>query len=145
MNDQKSRPPSAGGRKGAGEADIEQHLDSKSPEQLTLFGPPPLSATVPPPHTLPGRLLSALLASGAVSHPEWESQSSSWRAAAAVRELRVHGWPIETLRIPSPTPEHPRRRIARYRLAPAQAEACRELVRAYRRDVVAAMQRRGQQ
>lgn len=141
---QMERPRSAGGRDGAGEVDNGQHRDSTNPEQLTLFGPPPLAATVPPPHTLPGRLLSALLASGAINHPEWEALSASWRAGASVRELRKAGWPVETLRVPSPTPERPSRHIARYRLEPAQAEACRELVRAYRRDIVAAMQQRGQ-
>jgi hypothetical protein len=46
------------------------------------------------------------------------SGSGSWRLAAVVFQLRVLGWPIETVEIPSPSEEHAGRTIALYRLAP---------------------------
>lgn len=51
-----------------------------------------------------------------IDHPDFESRTQSWRLGAVVFTLRTLGWPIETIDIPSPTPENPDRVIALYRL-----------------------------
>lgn len=88
-------------------------------EQLCLLDPPPFSPTFPNRTTLAGRALAVLLKGCALTHPDFQSMTNSWRLSEPIRALRHDfGWPILTIEIPSPTKECPGRTIARYILAP---------------------------
>ena len=88
-------------------------------EQLTLIDPAPFSPKYPKRSTLAGEALARLLNGDALTHPEFEAVTCSWRLSEPIRALRHdYGWPVETIEIPAPTPERPDRFIARYVLPP---------------------------
>ena len=60
------------------------------------------------------RALNMLLTGCEITHPDFQAKTRSWRLGAYVKVLRKLGWPIETRKIPSPTPECAGRFIARY-------------------------------
>lgn len=56
-----------------------------------------------------------LLNGAAITHPEFEGATGSWRLSEPIRALRHdHGWPVETIEIPAPLPDRPDRYIAKY-------------------------------
>ena len=84
-------------------------------EQLCLIDPPPFSPIYPKATTLAGEALSLLLAGEALTHPEFEARTCSWRLSEPIRALRHDfGWPVRTIEIPAPTHERPDRYIAKY-------------------------------
>ena len=84
-------------------------------EQLHLIPPPQFCPTWPKRASLAGRALSTLLKGQAITHPEFEIATGSWRLAEPIRALcHDHGWPVETVEIRAPTAENPNRKIARY-------------------------------
>ncbi len=91
-------------------------------EQLTLIDPPPFCPAWPKRNTLADRALKMFLDGRVFDHPDFLDGCGSWRLAAVVFQLRMLGWPVETVEIPAPTEENARRVIALYRL-PAKAIA----------------------
>lgn len=91
-------------------------------EQLSFLQPVPFNPTWPTRGTLADRALGELLDGRMIDHPFFESKTSSWRLGAAIFKLRVLGWPIESIAVPSPTEETANRTIALYRL-PAKYSA----------------------
>lgn len=87
------------------------------PEQLTFLEPAPFAPSWPTRGTLADRALGLFMDGLTLDHPDFESRTQSWRLSAVVFTLRTLGWPIETIDIPSPTPENPDRVIALYHLA----------------------------
>lgn len=85
-------------------------------EQMTLLPPPPFSPSWPKRGSLPDRALKALMDGRLIDHEDFIESASSWRLAAAIFTLRTLGWPVETIEIPSPTEQCPRRVIALYKL-----------------------------
>jgi len=85
-------------------------------EQLTLIDPPPFSPSWPKRGTLPDRALAMLMSGRMFDHPDFELNTESWRLGAAIFTLRTLGWPVETIEIPSPTEQCPRRTVALYKL-----------------------------
>lgn len=84
-------------------------------EQLTFLDPPPFCPTFPKASTLTGEALALLLSGRAITHPEFEDLTRSWRLSEPIRALRHdHGWPVTTIEIPAPTKERPNRVIAKY-------------------------------
>jgi hypothetical protein len=86
------------------------------PEQLTFLDPAPFTPSWPTRGTLADRALGLFMDGLTLDHPDFESRTQSWRLGAVVFTLRTLGWPIETIDIPSPTPENPDRVIALYHL-----------------------------
>jgi len=84
-----------------------------------------LEPVAPSPGTLAARMLDLLAAGAALTHPDFERVTGSWRAAAVVFQLGTLGWLIVAERIPAPTPDRPERTIARYRLDARQIEIAR--------------------
>jgi hypothetical protein len=85
--------------------------------QGELFEPPTFSPTYPKPSTLAGEALALLLAGRTLTHPEFEERTNSWRLSEPIRALRHDfGWPVETIELPAPTAERPRRVIAEYKM-----------------------------
>lgn len=98
-------------------------------EQLTLIDPPPFCPAWPKRNTLSDRALKLFLDGRVFDHPDFLEGAGSWRLAAVVFQLRALGWPIETIEVPSPSEEYPRRTIALYKLpAKYAAEALARLV-----------------
>lgn len=85
-------------------------------EQLCLLDEAPFSARLPKPATLAAKLLTRLLAGERITHRTFDRDTQSWRLAAYVFDLRELGWPVETVEIPAPSPDHPGRCIAEYHL-----------------------------
>lgn len=85
--------------------------------QGELFEPPQFSPTYPKSSTLNGKALALLLEGRAITHPDFQNITKSWRLSERVRALRHdYGWPVQTIEIPAPTAECPTRKIARYAL-----------------------------
>ena len=87
-----------------------------SGEQLSFLPPLPFCPTWPTRGTLADRALGMFMDGEHIDHPDFENRTQSWRLGAVVFTLRTLGWPVETIDIPSPTPENPDRVIALYRL-----------------------------
>lgn len=85
-------------------------------EQLTLIDPPPFCPTWPKRNTLADRALKMFLDGKVFDHPDFLEGCGSWRLAAVVFQLRTLGWPIDSIEIPAPSEENPRRTIAVYKL-----------------------------
>ena len=85
-------------------------------EQLTLIDPPPFCPAWPKRNTLADRALKLFLDGRVFDHPDFLEGAGSWRLAAVVFQLRMLGWPIDTIEVPSPSAEHPGRTIALYKL-----------------------------
>ena len=85
-------------------------------EQLSFLPPPPFCPTWPSRGTLADKALGMLMDGRLIDHPEFEDVTQSWRLGAVIFKLRVLGWPVETIEIPSPTEHKPDRVIALYRL-----------------------------
>lgn len=86
-------------------------------EQLALIDPPPFSPIWPKRSTLAGEALDKLLQGEAITHPDFEALTGSWRLSEPIRALRHDfGWPVETIDIPAPTEDRPERFIALYAL-----------------------------
>ena len=85
-------------------------------EQLTFIDPPPFCPSWPKRNTLADRALRLFLDGKVFDHPDFLDGCGSWRLAAVVFQLRTLGWPIQTIEIPAPSPEHPGRTIALYKL-----------------------------
>lgn len=85
-------------------------------EQLTLLDPPPFCPSWPKNGTLADKALRLLLDGKAFNHPDFQGDSDSWRLAAYVGKLRELGWPIQTIKMLSPSRKNPGRTIARYQL-----------------------------
>ena len=83
-------------------------------EQTSFLPPPPFAPTWPMPGTLAASALDAFLRGEAMTSPQFEALSFSWRLSAVVYDLRALGWPVESIDVPSPTYEAPHRLIARY-------------------------------
>ena len=96
-------------------------------EQTSFLPPPPFAPTWPQPGTLAATALEIFLRGEALTHPQFEAISFSWRLSAVVAVLRELGWPIESIDIPAPTYEHPHRQIARYWLPQKFIRLTREL------------------
>ena len=90
--------------------------DGASGEQLTFLDPPAFCPTWPTRNTLGDRALKMFLDGKVFDHPDFLDGCGSWRLAAVVFQLRALGWPIETIEIPAPSAENPRRCIALYKL-----------------------------
>ena len=85
-------------------------------EQLSFLDPLPFCPTWPKRNSLADRALRMLLDGKVFDHPDFIAGCGSWRLAAVVFQLRMLGWPIETIDVPSPSAEHPGRTIALYKL-----------------------------
>lgn len=85
-------------------------------EQLWLIEPPPFSPQYPQHSSLAHAALLMLLKGRAITHPEFEDETRSWRLGAYIFTLRALGWPVVTQEIHSPSPDAPDRVIARYSL-----------------------------
>lgn len=85
-------------------------------EQLTFFPLPPFNPTWPMRGTLADKALGMMLDGRMIDHPNFESTTQSWRLGAVIFNLRILGWPIETIDLPSPTVAMPSRTIALYHL-----------------------------
>lgn len=85
-------------------------------EQLSLLPLPSFCPTWPKSGTLAARALGMLMDGRLICHPEFETATGSWRLAAYVNALRVLGWPVETIEVPSPTDDASHRTIALYHL-----------------------------
>jgi hypothetical protein len=97
-------------------------------EQLSLLADSPEPMPVAPsPGTLAARMLGMLAAGEALTSPEFEDRTGSWRGAAYVFQLAAMGWLIVVERIPAPAPDRPERWIARYRLDRRQIAIARGL------------------
>lgn len=96
-------------------------------EQTSFLPPPPFAPTWPQPQTLAARALEIFLRGEALTHPQFEAVSFSWRLSAVVAVLRELGWPIEAADIPAPTYENPHRAIARYHLPQKWIHLAREI------------------
>jgi hypothetical protein len=93
-----------------------RQASSGAGEQLTLIDPPAFCPTLPKRGSLPHRALQVLASGKMIDHQDFENLTESWRLAAAIFTLRVLGWCIETIEIPSPTEHCPQRVIALYKL-----------------------------
>jgi hypothetical protein len=97
-------------------------------QQLSLLeGAPEPMPVAPSPGTLAARMLGMLAAGEALTSPEFEDRTGSWRGAAYVFQLAAMGWLIVVERIPAPAPDRPERWIARYRLDRRQIAIARGL------------------
>lgn len=85
-------------------------------EQLSFLEPPEFAPQWPTRGTLADKALGMFMDGKVFDHPDFEGRTQSWRLGAVVFTLRTLGWPIETIEIPSPTPDCPDRTIALYRL-----------------------------
>jgi len=85
-------------------------------EQLSFLPQPVFCPTWPTKGTLADFALTMFMDGRMIDHPDFEKITQSWRLAAVVFQLRVLGWPIESIEIPSPTAEAPSRAIALYYL-----------------------------
>lgn len=85
-------------------------------EQLSFLPPPTFCPTWPTRGTLADKALGMLMDGRMIDHPQFENSTQSWRLGAVIFNLRAYGWPVETVKIPSPSEENPRRVIALYRL-----------------------------
>jgi hypothetical protein len=85
-------------------------------EQLSLMDLPPLCPKLPTRNSLAYRALKLFVDGEVLDHRDFFQGSGSWRLAAVVFRLRVLGWPVETIEVPSPTEEHLGRTIALYKL-----------------------------
>ena len=85
-------------------------------EQLSFLEPAPFAPQWPTKGTLADKALGMFMDGQVFDHPDFEGRTQSWRLGAVVFTLRALGWPIETIEIPSPTPDCPDRLIALYRL-----------------------------
>lgn len=82
-------------------------------EQLYLIDPPPFSPTYPNRSTLAGKALTLFLQGRAITTPDFQEVTRSWRLAAYAEQLiNKHGWPIVAVEVPFA--DDPRRSIARY-------------------------------
>lgn len=83
--------------------------------QWELFEPPPFSPKYPKRSTLAWAALMDLLSGKAITHPDFQTRTSSWRLSEPIRVLRHEfGWPVVTIEIPAPTKDRPKRYIAKY-------------------------------
>lgn len=85
-------------------------------EQLSFLPPLLFCPTWPTRGTLADRALGMLMDGRLIDHPAFQDCTQSWRLGAVIFKLRAYGWPVETVEIPSPTKDNPRRVIALYRL-----------------------------
>lgn len=85
-------------------------------EQMSFLPEPDFNPIWPNPNTLPARCLAMLLNGQALTSPEFQAITGSWRLAAVIFTLKCLGWPIVSLEIPAPTKEAPDRYISRYSL-----------------------------
>ena len=82
-------------------------------EQLHLIDPLPFSPKKPPASTLTETALVLLLQGRALTTPDFQELTRSWRLAAYVGFLiHRYGWPIESEEVPYS--DEPGRTIARY-------------------------------
>ena len=91
-------------------------------EQFSFIDPPPFCPAWPERNTLADRALKLFLDGKVFDPPDFLEGSGSWRLAAVVFQLRTLGWPVETVEVPSPSEEHPGRKITLYKL-PAKVAA----------------------
>ena len=85
-------------------------------EQLSFLPPPPFNPSWPMRGTLADKALGMLMDGRKIDHPDFENSTQSWRLGAVIFSLRMLGWPIETIDVPSPTVDVPSRTIALYHL-----------------------------
>jgi hypothetical protein len=85
-------------------------------EQLSFFPPSPFNPTWPKRGTLAEKALGMMMDGRIIDHPDFENLTQSWRLGAVIFTLRMLGWPIETIDVPSPTSNMPSRTIALYHL-----------------------------
>ena len=85
-------------------------------EQLSFLPPVPFCPTWPTLGTLPDRALGLFMDGRMLDHPEFERITQSWRLAAVVDRLIDLGWPVDSIKVFSPTDNNPNRIIARYYL-----------------------------
>ena len=90
-------------------------------EQLSFIDPPPFCPSWPNRNGLADRALRMFLDGRVFDHPDFIGACGSWRLAAIVFKLRMLGWPIVTVEVPSPSEQHPERTIALYKLSPKVA------------------------
>lgn len=92
-------------------------------EQLSLLPPPPFCPSWPTSGTLAALALERLMNGETLNHSRFIGVCGSWRLGAVIFHLRSLGWPIETIRVPSPTAQTPDRLVALYKLDPKQTAA----------------------
>jgi len=101
---------------------------STGSRQLSLLPEPNFIAKWPPRNTHTAIALSMLLPGEMVSHPDFQSQTSSWRLAAYIHELRKLGWPVQTVEVRHCSIRRPlNRHIRRYYLPQDFLEMLRKL------------------
>lgn len=71
----------------------------------------------PPPNTLASHLLVLLKEGRALTSPDFQNLTGSWRLAAVVFTLKELNWPVQSVRIAAPSYSNPRREIALYFMA----------------------------
>lgn len=83
-------------------------------EQLSLLDPPEFSPIWPKHGSLAERALHMLMEGKWIDHKDFIERACGWRLAHAVYELRRLGWPVQTIEVPQPTKNVPRRVIGLY-------------------------------
>lgn len=66
--------------------------------------------------TLPARCLAMMLDGQAITHPEFNAATGSWRLSVVIYTLKGLGWPVESVDISVPSAECPHRFIISYSL-----------------------------
>jgi len=68
----------------------------------------------PRPNTLASRLLALFKEGRALTSPEFQVITGSWRLSAVVFDLKGLNWPVQSVLIAAPSQSHPDRKISRY-------------------------------
>jgi hypothetical protein len=101
----------------------------KSGEQLSFLPPLPFCPSWPTRGTLAALALERLMNGELLNHNDVIGVCGSWRLGAVIYDLRVLGWPIETISSHCPTVQSPDRLVALYRLDPKHTAAALALER----------------
>jgi hypothetical protein len=95
--------------------------------QLSFLPPMPLAPTMPT-APLERRALDFLLAGQAITTPEFQAVTGTWRLSAMVKRLANLGWPIRAAYEAITATDGHRQDIARYSLSPETLEQLRQAI-----------------